>query len=353
MNIVLIVSGSISAYKAPDIANALRHKGHEVRVVLTEAASKFITPLAFRGQRFDTFTDNDEWTYQNGVLHVELAQWADSILVAPATANTVAKIANGITDNLALSVIRAFKGMVYVAPAMNTVMYDNSIEMISKLRNEYKVMVIPPQSKLLACGVYGIGALAGTVTIVDFFTRPLFPLNMHVVGVTEDSMSFQNINIQTDVEIPLSSHCGGFGFVRKHHVHEGTDLYAPNGSPVYACEAGTVTHVGFFTGPECDTPWWHTTHSITVRNIINGKYTIYGELTPADGVQEGGHIKKGQLIGYIKTVLTKDKGRPMSMLHLERYSADSPKQREVWNVGAQAPEGIEDSGNYLMICFAR
>jgi hypothetical protein len=353
MNIILIVTGSISAYKAPDIANSLRYKGHEVRVVMTEAATKFIAPLAFRGQRFDTFVDSDEWTYQNGVLHVDLATWADSVLVAPATANTLAKMMSGVTDNLALSVIRAFKGMVYVAPAMNTVMYDNSKILIEGLANTYKAMVIQPQAKMLACGVYGFGALADKDAIVDFFTRPMFPLNMHVVGITEESMSFQTINIAHEVEIPFQPHPGGFGFTRTHHVHEGADLYTPDGSPVYACEAGTVSHVGIFTGPEIGTPWWHTTHSITVQNVGDAKYNIYGELTPVSGIQEGVNIKKGQLLGHIKTVLTKDKGRPMSMLHLERYSATSPKQREVWNVGSPAPEGIEDSSFYLMRCYGR
>jgi phosphopantothenoylcysteine decarboxylase/phosphopantothenate--cysteine ligase len=159
MNILLIVTGSISAYKAIDLSNELRRRNHTVRVVMTESASKFITPLVFRGQRHECFVDADEWSYPLGVLHVNLANWADAVVVAPATANTIAKYLHGVTDNLALSVLRVWRGTVYFAPAMNTGMYENIAPHLAALAAAGAIL-IKPQHKLLACGVTGIGGLA-------------------------------------------------------------------------------------------------------------------------------------------------------------------------------------------------
>lgn len=354
MNILLVVTGSIAAYKAPDLANAFRQHGHDVRVVLTAAAQQFITPLAFRGQRLETFVDADEWQYRQGVLHIDLAQWADILLVAPATANTLAKLASGVTDNLALSVLRAFTGAIYVAPAMNTQMYLNSSDVRENLVRLRNCVVIPPRHALLACGETGTGALARKETIVAQTLKPLFPLNMRVVGTTADSFSFQAIEGGLEVEIPTPDHCGGFGFVRKHHIHEGTDLYAPDGKPVYACEAGLVTHVGPFTGVEAGSPWWESTHSITVQECFgNRQTTLYGEVSPAPGVQAGTRLKKGQLLGYVKQVLRENKGRPMAMLHLERYEAGTLGTCNEWPLNHPRPRGLEDAGAYLQTCLPR
>lgn len=166
--VLLIVTGSIAAYKAVDIANSLRGQGHSVKVVLTEAAKRFIPVITFKGQGFETYTDEDEWAWaQPGVLHIELARnWADTVLVAPATANTLAKMRTGLTDNLATSCLRAFTGRVVVAPAMNTGMYENSAEIISALA-ERGVQFVNPVAKRLACGEIGNGGLAPTTDIVQ------------------------------------------------------------------------------------------------------------------------------------------------------------------------------------------
>jgi len=154
MKNLLIVTGSISAYKAPSIANGLRNSGNEVKVVLTDSAQKFITKLSFSSQGFETYTDEDDWA-----------------LVAPCTANTLAKIANGIADNLASSILRARYEKNVFSLAMNTDMYENPVteEHIMRIRERsLGNYFIQPESKKLACGVDGIGALPSTRTIVSY-----------------------------------------------------------------------------------------------------------------------------------------------------------------------------------------
>jgi phosphopantothenoylcysteine synthetase/decarboxylase len=171
MNILILVTGSISAYKAVDIANALRYKEHNVKIVCSKAALQFIPKLTFTGQRFECYTDEDEWNSSvSGVLHINLAKWADLLLVAPATSNTIGKFVNGITDNLVLSIMRAFSKTIYIAPAMNTQMYNNSEVFLNKLK-DFNTIVIPTQEKLLACGDYGLGGLANKNEIIEIILK--------------------------------------------------------------------------------------------------------------------------------------------------------------------------------------
>jgi len=167
--ILLIVTGSISAYKAPSIANALRTEGNEVKIVLTNSALKFITKLSFSAQGFETYTDEDDWN-SNRVLHIDLQQWADKVLIAPCSANTLAKISNGLADNLATNILRAQPKQkpLYIALAMNTEMYLKEItkRQILNIGEDFNVYFIEPQSKVLACGDEGIGALANISEIL-------------------------------------------------------------------------------------------------------------------------------------------------------------------------------------------
>ena len=167
--ILLIVTGSISAYKSPSIANALRSEGNEVIVVLTKSALKFITKLSFSSQGFETYTDEDDWN-SDRVLHIDLQKWADKVLIAPCSANTLAKISNGLADNLATNILRAQvkSKPLYIALAMNTEMYLKPItkKQTLEIEENFNVFLIEPQSKVLACGDEGIGALAKISEIV-------------------------------------------------------------------------------------------------------------------------------------------------------------------------------------------
>ncbi len=124
--ILLGVTGSIAAYKAAEIVSLLKKKGAEIFVIMTESAAKFIQPLTFSTLSENPVVDNLFSTNDKIVVkHISLAQWADLILIAPATANIVGKIANGIADDMLTTTVMASKTKVIFAPAMNNNMISN------------------------------------------------------------------------------------------------------------------------------------------------------------------------------------------------------------------------------------
>lgn len=168
-NILLGITGSISAYRSCDIANEMTKKGYNVKVILTKSGEKFITPLTLeklsRNRVYlDTFDEHDP----SKIDHVELAKWADIFIIAPATANIIGKLANGIADDLLSSTALIVNGQKIIAPAMNTAMYENPIvqENIKKLER-YGYSIIEPRVSLLACLDYGKGALPNVEDIVN------------------------------------------------------------------------------------------------------------------------------------------------------------------------------------------
>ena len=168
-NIVLGITGSIAAYKAADIANKLTKEGHSVRVVMTKAATEFIGPLTL-----ETLTKNKVYTDMfaehdpSEVEHIALAQNADLILIAPASANFIAKVAAGIGDDMLTTVMLAVKDApILIVPAMNTYMYENPITQRNiKTLAEFGMKFIEPREARLACGDIGKGALAEVDKIV-------------------------------------------------------------------------------------------------------------------------------------------------------------------------------------------
>ena len=171
MNIVLGVTGSISAYKAADITSKLAKAGHDVHIILTEGGSKFITPLALQTlSKNKVHTEFFEEGIPKEVKHIDLAQDADVLVIVPASANIIGKIAAGIADDLLSATVLAAATTtpIYLAPAMNTNMYENPIvqDNIEKLRS-MGYRFIEPKESLLACGVVGKGALADVDEIVE------------------------------------------------------------------------------------------------------------------------------------------------------------------------------------------
>ncbi len=172
--IVLVVSGSIAAYKAADIASKLSNQFH-IDVIMTNGATKFITPLTLQTLtknpvRTETFNEST-----SDVDHIELAKNADLILIAPATANLIGKVASGIADDLASTVLAVNNEAIkLVAPAMNTNMYLNPIvqDNLKKLK-KYGWDEIKPRKTMLACGDYGIGALENVEKIVETIEQKL------------------------------------------------------------------------------------------------------------------------------------------------------------------------------------
>lgn len=179
-NILIGVTGGIAIYKTLDLISKLKKENANVEVIMTKGATEFITPLSFQTMsqsrvHFDMFGLVDEMQ----VEHISLAKKADVILVAPATANTIGKIANGIADNLLTTVIMATTKKVVFAPAMNTQMYKNIIlqNNISKLK-ELGYEFISPGEGRLACGDEGAGKMAEPVQIIEYLKRFFTPKDL-------------------------------------------------------------------------------------------------------------------------------------------------------------------------------
>lgn len=175
--IVVGVSGGIAAYKACDIVSKLRKLDAEINVIMTKAATEFVQPQTFQALTqnpvaVDMFETPRYWDIE----HISLAQKADILLVAPATANIIGKVANGIADDMLSTTIMASTAKVIFAPAMNTKMYENKIvqENISKL-SSLGYYFITPASGRLACGDVGIGKLCDVDEIVDFVIKEALP----------------------------------------------------------------------------------------------------------------------------------------------------------------------------------
>ncbi|NLY67793.1 MAG: bifunctional phosphopantothenoylcysteine decarboxylase/phosphopantothenate--cysteine ligase CoaBC [Tissierellia bacterium] len=169
-NIIVGVTGGIAAYKAVDVVSRLKKQGANVEVIMTENATKFVTPLTFQTLALNpVYVDMFKEPRNYDVEHISLAEKADLFLIAPATANVIGKVANGIADDLLTTTIMATKSKVIFAPAMNTNMYLNpivqeNIDKLKKLGYEF----IEPGVGILACQTYGPGRMAEPVDIVEY-----------------------------------------------------------------------------------------------------------------------------------------------------------------------------------------
>lgn len=173
--VVLGVTGSIAAYKMANVASALVKEGADVHVVMTKNATNFINPITF-----ETLTNNKclvdtfDRNFQFHVAHVSLSQKADVFMVAPASANIIGKLANGIADDMLSTMALAASCKIMVAPAMNTHMYENKIvqDNLDKLK-KFGFEVIEPAAGRLACGDVGAGKLPGEDILLDYIRREI------------------------------------------------------------------------------------------------------------------------------------------------------------------------------------
>ncbi len=173
--ILLGITGGIAAYKMAHVASSLTKMGHEVHVVMTESAQKFISPVTFRAitglpVETDLFTEPNK----NEVKHIALADKSDLVMVAPATANMIGKIANGIADDLLSTILTAVTSPVIIAPAMNVNMYNNEIVQDNIQYLEDKgYQLINPSEGMLACGYTGKGRLPEPDILVEYILKTL------------------------------------------------------------------------------------------------------------------------------------------------------------------------------------
>lgn len=174
-NIVIGMTGGIACYKVCEIISYLVKEGANVDVIMTQNATKFITPLTIETlSKNKVVVDMFEKKEHIEVEHISLARKADLILVVPATANIIGKVANGIADDMLSTTIMATTSNVIFAPAMNNEMYNNKIvqDNISKLK-KYGYSFINPIEGNLACGYRAIGKLAKKETIIEFVNKTL------------------------------------------------------------------------------------------------------------------------------------------------------------------------------------
>jgi phosphopantothenoylcysteine decarboxylase/phosphopantothenate--cysteine ligase len=170
MHIVLGVTGGIAAYKAPDVVRRLRDVGADVRVILTPNAARFVSPLSLAAVS-DHGVIIEQWgdPGHGGVDHIELARWADLLLIAPATANMIAKLAVGLADDALSTYAIAHRGTIVVAPAMNTSMLRHpTVQTNLATLRERGVIVLDPDSGILACGDEGSGRMPDPPVLADF-----------------------------------------------------------------------------------------------------------------------------------------------------------------------------------------
>ncbi|NPA13752.1 MAG: bifunctional phosphopantothenoylcysteine decarboxylase/phosphopantothenate--cysteine ligase CoaBC [Aquificae bacterium] len=172
--ILIGITGGIAAYKVYELIRILTKEGAKVKTVLTPSALDFVSPTVL-----STLTSNVpywEWDYKNPLVHIDLAKWCDVFLIAPATVNTISKLALGIADNLLTATWLACDKPKIVAPAANTVMFKNPAvqENLKKLQ-KWGVEIIPTQKGLLACGDLGEGKLADINLIRDYLVKAQTP----------------------------------------------------------------------------------------------------------------------------------------------------------------------------------
>ncbi|AWV88101.1 bifunctional phosphopantothenoylcysteine decarboxylase/phosphopantothenate--cysteine ligase CoaBC [Bradymonas sediminis] len=178
MNILLGVGGGIAAYKACEIVRALRKRGDSVRVIMTRGAQEFVRPLTLQVLSENPVgTEIFDATYESEIGHIDLARWADVVLVAPATANLIGRLAGGLADDLLSTVILATRAPLVLAPSMNTQMWFHPLVQrnLDILRDTAGYQVITPDSGELACKEVGPGRLPDAPVLLQYLDRAVAP----------------------------------------------------------------------------------------------------------------------------------------------------------------------------------
>lgn len=173
--VVLGITGSIAAYKIAGVASSLVKLGADVHVIMTENATNFINPITFESlTKNKCLVDTFDRNFQFNIAHVSLAQKADVMLVAPASANIIAKMSYGIADDMLSTTVLAMNCPVLVSPAMNVNMYNNPVvqDNIKRL-TEYGKIIIPPETGYLACGDTGTGKIPSEEVLLNYILREI------------------------------------------------------------------------------------------------------------------------------------------------------------------------------------
>ena len=243
--ILLGVTGGIAAYKAAALCSSLVQKGADVHVILTESASKFIQPLTFQAlSRHHVIVDQFEEKDYTSIAHIDLADRADLMVIAPATANFLAKAAYGIADDMLTTTLLATEAPVMVCPAMNVHMYQHvTVQRNMSLLKERGVLFVEPDEGFLACGYVGKGRMAEPADITEEIIRALTPKRdltgkkiLVTAGATRESID--------PVRFLTNRSTGKMGYAVAQQAKErGAEVILVSGVTNLQKPAGVETHV--------------------------------------------------------------------------------------------------------------
>lgn len=276
--VVLGVTGSIAAYKAAGIASALVKNGCDVNVIMTKNAVNFINPITFEElTKNKCLTDTFDRNFEYNIAHISLAVKADVFIVAPASANVIGKIANGIADDMLTTTIMAAKCPKIISPAMNTNMYENPIvqDNIKKLKS-FGYTVIPPAEGRLACGAIGKGKFPDENIILDYLEAALTDKQdlkekklLVTAGPTQESI---------DPVRYITNHSSGkMGFaIAKAAMLRGADVTLVSG-PVNIAPVSFIKTVHVVTARDM----FETVTSLAKENDVIIKSAAVADFTPA------------------------------------------------------------------------
>jgi len=220
MNILLGVTGSVATYKACELVRQFQENGCSVKVIMTDSAQEFVGKVTFESLLNEKVYTNMFGSDVSGNVHIELARWADALVIAPATANIISKFAYGLADDFLSTTYLAYKGPVFIAPAMNTVMWEESSTQanIQTLKNK-KNIFINPQEGELACKEVGMGKMAEADTIckfvLDTYRNNSRIQNKHIVVTVGPTREYFD-----PVRFLSSPSSGKMGLALAHEAHK-------------------------------------------------------------------------------------------------------------------------------------
>ncbi|MFT5443467.1 MAG: phosphopantothenoylcysteine decarboxylase/phosphopantothenate--cysteine ligase [Myxococcota bacterium] len=263
--IVLAVTGGIAAYKAPEIVRALTTAGHSCRCVLTREATEFVSPMVL--ETLSQYPAGDD-LFDSGsgeIDHIALADWADLVIVAPATANVIAKMTHGITDDLVTAVVLATQAPVLIAPAMNVNMWNHEATQsnLAQLKAR-RVEMIGPDSGELACGWQGEGRMSSPADIAEAAARVLTAPSLagQVVVVTAGGTSEPIDSVRS----VTNRSSGKMGFaVAREAARRGADVVLVAGETALATPVG-VRRIDIGSALEM--------HEVVLRELANASVVI-------------------------------------------------------------------------------
>ncbi len=239
--LVLGITGGIAAYKCADLVRRLKERGFEVRVVMTVSAAKFITPVTLQAvSGYPVHQDLFDAEMEASMGHIELARWADYILVAPATANTISKLVHGKADNLLTTLILASRASLLVAPAMNQQMWANTVTQNNiRVLESSEVIILGPEEGEQACGDLGAGRM---MEPVDIANQLLMLVNKRNILANKKVVITAGPTVEAiDPVRYISNHSSGkmgFALARAARL-EGAEVELVSG-PVALCEPAGV-----------------------------------------------------------------------------------------------------------------